>query len=90
MLVDFAWQAVGQPEGDGLHDGATVEVRQISAPTDPAASEQPGTTILAKGNTTYPTATLTGFAFSTVYTVTYDLTTSSFAAYTDFNDTLAR
>src|SRR5580704_8581238 len=31
MLVDLAWQAVRQPEGDGLNDRAAVEMREIPA-----------------------------------------------------------
>jgi hypothetical protein len=42
-----------------------------------------------QGSATFPAATLTGFAASTEYTVVYDISTGTYSALTDFNDTLS-
>lgn len=70
---------------DSVVDGSTADIRIYG----PGGVGTAWDNYTGQGNTTYPAATLTGFAFSTGYTVIYDLGTSSYAAYTNFNDTLS-
>jgi hypothetical protein len=66
-------------------DGTTVDIR-IYGPSGVGAAWD---NYAGQGSLTYPAATLTGYAFNTEYTVVFDLETSTYLVFTDYNDTLS-